>query len=466
LLMQLLGSPNHRLVNPFFHNQIKRRIAMITSSQKTSYQYLRKVLVLPVAAVITALFAFKYKTVESIVYLKKPIIVIIDAGHGNNSGATAPDGTKESTLTLSLAKKIKSLNQNDQINILLTRESEKDVTLQVRGAFTNYNKADLFISLHANMDNSSDKSGFEFFVTRKNKKYYAENQILGAIFLNYFMNTYKTDNEIKQREEGIWVLDQPDCPAILVECGYLSNQKDLAYVKNPDNQDKIARSILQSIEQFSIQKDMPDFEERKQKFSDTLKPDIKVVRKNDGEIYATVDQKKIAGVLIDSAKKSLGFLLENKSMLVINGSYANFTQHDSLWQEFINSHPLKNYPFAIEDKTSSTNQEKVFEKVEVDAMFPGGDVAFTKFAERFMNGKVGVEHKAPQGAYTVWTQFIVNKDGSIREIKSLTKHGYGMEEEAAKIIRKGPKWTPAMQNGRKVSSYRKVKVDFFVGNDS
>jgi hypothetical protein len=60
LLMQVLKSPNH-LLNPFFHNQIKRRIAMITLSKKPSYQYLRKIMVLPVAAIVIALFAFTYK---------------------------------------------------------------------------------------------------------------------------------------------------------------------------------------------------------------------------------------------------------------------------------------------------------------------------------------------------------------------------------------------------------------------
>ncbi len=61
LLMQLLGSPNHRLVHPFFHNQIKRRITMITSSQQPKYRYFRKILVLPLLALIAALFAFTYK---------------------------------------------------------------------------------------------------------------------------------------------------------------------------------------------------------------------------------------------------------------------------------------------------------------------------------------------------------------------------------------------------------------------
>ena len=60
LLMQALNTQQH-LVNPFFHNQIKRRIAMITNPKKTSHRYLRKLLVLPLAAIVLILFAFKYK---------------------------------------------------------------------------------------------------------------------------------------------------------------------------------------------------------------------------------------------------------------------------------------------------------------------------------------------------------------------------------------------------------------------
>ncbi|MEQ1678624.1 MAG: energy transducer TonB, partial [Chitinophagaceae bacterium] len=45
---------------------------------------------------------------------------------------------------------------------------------------------------------------------------------------------------------------------------------------------------------------------------------------------------------------------------------------------------------------------------------------------------------------------------------SLTNHGYGMEEEAMRVIKKGPKWTPAVQNGRQVKAYRKQPITFQV----
>ncbi|HET9429556.1 MAG TPA: energy transducer TonB, partial [Chitinophagaceae bacterium] len=63
---------------------------------------------------------------------------------------------------------------------------------------------------------------------------------------------------------------------------------------------------------------------------------------------------------------------------------------------------------------------------------------------------------------TVWVQFIVDKEGAISDVKALSNHGYGMEEEAVKVIRKGPAWIPAIQNGRAVKAYRKQPITFVV----
>jgi len=62
LLIRVLNSSSPRLVNPFFHNQIKRRIAMITSSKTPKYQFFRKLMILPMATLVFALCAFKIKT--------------------------------------------------------------------------------------------------------------------------------------------------------------------------------------------------------------------------------------------------------------------------------------------------------------------------------------------------------------------------------------------------------------------
>jgi periplasmic protein TonB len=114
----------------------------------------------------------------------------------------------------------------------------------------------------------------------------------------------------------------------------------------------------------------------------------------------------------------------------------------------------------IEEKKEDEN--KIFEKVEIEASFKGGESAWRKYLERNLNANVGPDNGAPTGVYTVYVQFVVSKDGSISDVKALTNHGYGMEAEAVRVIKKGPPWTPAVQNGRSVNAYRKQPVTFQV----
>jgi len=107
-------------------------------------------------------------------------------------------------------------------------------------------------------------------------------------------------------------------------------------------------------------------------------------------------------------------------------------------------------------------EEKTFEKVDVEANFPGGESAWRSYLEQNLNATTPVDHGAPAGSYTVWVQFIVGKDGKISDIKMLTHHGYGMETEVIRILRKSPPWSPAEQNGRYVKAYRKQPVTFVV----
>jgi len=115
---------------------------------------------------------------------------------------------------------------------------------------------------------------------------------------------------------------------------------------------------------------------------------------------------------------------------------------------------------------SSNTGEKLFDKVEVEAEFPGGQAAWRKFLEQNLNPNVPVDNSAPAGQYTVMVQFVVNRDGTIADIKPLTKLGYGMEQEVVRILRKSGQWTPAMQNGRSVRAYRKQPVTFMIEDES
>jgi periplasmic protein TonB len=116
----------------------------------------------------------------------------------------------------------------------------------------------------------------------------------------------------------------------------------------------------------------------------------------------------------------------------------------------------------IEEKK---DDDHIFEKVEIEASFKGGEGAWKKYLERNLNPNVPVDNGAPEGTYTVYVQFVVSKDGSISDVKALTNHGYGMEAEAMKVIKKGPAWVPAVQNGRSVNAYRKQPITFQVTSE-
>ena len=59
-------------------------------------------------------------------------------------------------------------------------------------------------------------------------------------------------------------------------------------------------------------------------------------------------------------------------------------------------------------------------------------------------------------------QFVVDKEGNVSDIKALTNHGYGVEEESVRVLKKAPKWQPAMAAGFTVKAYHKQVIIFEV----
>lgn len=119
----------------------------------------------------------------------------------------------------------------------------------------------------------------------------------------------------------------------------------------------------------------------------------------------------------------------------------------------------------IVEEKKVEDENKIFDKVEIEAGFPGGDIAWRKFLTNNLNAEVPIDNGAPSGKYTVYVQFVVDKEGNISDVRGLTNNGYGMEQEAVRVIKKGPKWTPAVQNGRNVKAYRKQPITFVVTGD-
>jgi len=126
----------------------------------------------------------------------------------------------------------------------------------------------------------------------------------------------------------------------------------------------------------------------------------------------------------------------------------------------------------VEDKGSNIistpaidYENTVFQKVEIEAAFPGGAAAWRNYLQKKLDANVPIDNNAPEGTYTVIVRFIVSRNGTISDVTAETKMGYGMEQEAIKVIKNGPKWKPGIQNGNEVTSVRRQPITFIVAGE-
>ncbi|TAD92154.1 MAG: energy transducer TonB [Bacteroidetes bacterium] len=109
-------------------------------------------------------------------------------------------------------------------------------------------------------------------------------------------------------------------------------------------------------------------------------------------------------------------------------------------------------PTVIEDP------EIIYRVVEHAAEFPGGIAAWRRYLQSHLNYPEAAQENGAQGQVRV--QFVVDKTGNISAVEALNDPGYGIADEAVRIIRRGPKWKPAQQNGQFVN-YRHIQTIVF-----
>lgn len=191
------------------------------------------------------------------------------------------------------------------------------------------------------------------------------------------------------------------------------------------------------------------------------KTDSNVLIVVNGQIAGTIRDFKTDGIdsyFSPDKIKSINVLKDSSAI----SRYGEKGRHGVI-EIILKDETLKIKELKISESTE--NIDKVFDKVEIEASFPGGDEKWRNYIERNANGQVATENGAPVGIYTVIVQFVVDKEGNISDVRALTKHGYGMEAEVIRIIQKGPKWNPAIQLGRNVKAYRKQPVTFQVSEE-
>jgi antitoxin component YwqK of YwqJK toxin-antitoxin module len=151
------------------------------------------------------------------------------------------------------------------------------------------------------------------------------------------------------------------------------------------------------------------------------------------------------------------------------GYYSSDTLKKGRWQYFHTNGKIKAEEDYVngERKTYNCFDEEgkklsETECEEKEAEFNGGSAAWLRFLSRNLNPDLPIKNGAPPGQYMVVIQFIVDNDGKVYDIIPLTKFGFGMEEEAVRLLKKSPRWIPAQQYGKKVKAYRKQPITFVI----
>lgn len=142
---------------------------------------------------------------------------------------------------------------------------------------------------------------------------------------------------------------------------------------------------------------------------------------------------------------------------------SNSEPHKSRFLKYLESLLGKgNIPNEIEGSSAKEDYNKAFTIVQIPAEFPGGLPAWSKYLERNLNRNLPKGNGASPGKYTVNVSFKVDKNGGIYDVKAENDPGYGTKEEAERVIKAGPSWKPAVQNGRNVDCFQTVAITFMI----
>lgn len=174
--------------------------------------------------------------------LKK--IIVIDVSHGGHDKGTYIDETTEKEIVLKIANRVKELYKSTNTEIFLTRNSDEFITLKSRVKIINSLSPEYLISIHISANNDEDVNGFDLYTSTKNSFSIESNSLAERI--KKTLQKSVTTNEIKNA--NFYIIKNVDCPAALIDLGFLTNNEDRRLLTSEKGQEKIAKAIVESLE--------------------------------------------------------------------------------------------------------------------------------------------------------------------------------------------------------------------------
>jgi N-acetylmuramoyl-L-alanine amidase len=205
----------------------------------------------PVAQIVAALPSIPTSTPVSELpkIINKKIVVVIDPGHGGRDpGSIGIDGIREVDIVLDISRQVATILQRQGSQVVMTRSSDIFIGLEERVKITKETNATLFVSIHANsIDDDPNRNGLETY-------HYNIGENLASIIHSSILEDLKETGILNRglRSARFLVLRKSTIPAVLIETGYITNEKEAKRLSSPNYRSQLALAIARGILEYSI----------------------------------------------------------------------------------------------------------------------------------------------------------------------------------------------------------------------
>ena len=167
--------------------------------------------------------------------------IVIDAGHGGyDRGGIPGQRVSEKDMTLDVARRLKGVLEANGYRVVMTRDSDVFVPLGTRTAIANSYRNAIFVSVHFNSATRRGASGIETY-------FYSRDSLALASAIHHYVAGGAPSENRGVRRRGYFVLRRTNMPAVLVECGFLTNPTEAAYAQNASYRQKLAEAIAAGV---------------------------------------------------------------------------------------------------------------------------------------------------------------------------------------------------------------------------
>lgn len=444
------------LTHPFFFSPIKRRLQMLTNNRNPRFSYLRRLVVLPLLAVVVLLFAFRSREQRA----KGPLSV-----------ATVMENMVEKTRALLPLRENHAADtiviQADTVYIQGKDKTDVVKIIPVVAGNKTFDKALVVLDGkkidHSVLDTLNTKGIATVDILQADKaatSLYGEDAKNGVVLITTKKTTTPQPLVILDGRKIVYDSIAGINPAHLQSVNVLKNGSATALYGDEGRNGVIVLTSKTGPAQETtstsgvLANGLPTTFSPEKINSRKFEVANLTIRTHNDSL------PKDVLVLVDGAKGSLASV-QPDDIATIN------VHKDSAWISRYGEEARNGVVEIVTKKASAPGTTfaaralhqgyKLFTQVETLPAFPGGQASLAKYLARNQRPDLLTKTGAPRGAYKVLLSFVVAPDGSVNSIMAQNNPGYRMVEEAIRLIKKGPRWIPALQNGQPVL-YRHQQV--------